>query len=110
MNKVCISPEAAQDLAQIKAYISKELKNPGAADRIIRSVLAELRTLGRYPEQGPSIDALTGFQTELRMLLCRKHIAIYKIEDGAVYVARVIDARQDYLRVLFGDDYLETEI
>ena len=71
--------------------------------------MKDLRELGRYPEQGPSIEALTGFQTELRMLLCGKHIALYKIENEAVFVARVIDARQDYLRVLFGEDCGESE-
>ena len=106
MNKVLISPEAARDLSQIKQYISTELKNRSAANRIVGSILKDLRALGRYPEQGPSIEALTGFQTELRMLLCGKHIALYKIEDNSIFVARILDARQDYLRVLFGDDYL----
>ena len=106
MNKVFISPEAARDLSQIKQYISIELKNRGAANRIVGTILKELRALERYPLQGPSIEALTGFQTDLRLLLCGKHIALYKIENETVFVARIIDARQDYLRVLFGEDYL----
>lgn len=105
MSKVFISPEAARDLSQIKQYISTELNNRSAANRIVGSILKDLRSLGRYPELGPSIEALTGFQTELRMLLCGKHIALYKTDNEAVFVARVLDARQDYLRVLVGDDY-----
>ena len=41
------------------------------------------------------------------MLLCGKHVALYKLENETVFVARVLDARQDYLRVIFGDDYWE---
>ena len=67
MNKVFISPEAAKDLSQIKQYISTELKNRGAAIRIVGAIIKELRALERYPLQGPSIEALTGFQTDLRM-------------------------------------------
>ena len=107
MNKVFLSPEVSRDLSQIKQYISTELKNRSAANRIVGSILKDLRELGRYPEQGPSIEALTGFQTELRMLLCGKHIALYRIENETVFVARIIDARQDFLRVLFGEDYLD---
>ncbi len=106
MNKVFISPEAVRDLSQIKQYISTELKNRSAAGRIVGSILKDLRALWRYPEQGPSIEALTGFQTELRMLLCGKHIALYRIDNETVFAARILDARQDYLRVLFGDDNL----
>ena len=107
MNKVLLSPEAARDLSQLRRYISTELKNRSAADRIVGSILQQLRALGRFPEQGPSVEALTGFPTELRMLLCGKHIALYKIENETVFVARILDARLDYLRVLFGEDYLD---
>ena len=107
MNKVFLSPEAARDISQIKRYISTELKNRNAASRIVGSIVNQLRTLERFPEQGPSIEALTGFQTDLRMLVCGKHIALYGIDNETVFVARVLVARQDYLRVLFGDDHGE---
>lgn len=105
MNKLFLSPEAARDILQIKQYISTELKNRGAANKIVGAILKELRTLEQYPMQGPSIEALTGFQTDLRMLVSGKHIALYRVEGKTVFVSRVLDARQDYLRVLFGDDY-----
>ena len=81
MNKIFLSPEAVRDLTPLKQYISFELKNRSAANRII------------------------GFQTDLRMLVSGKHIALYRVEGKTVFVSRVLDARQDYLRVLFGDDY-----
>ena len=43
MSKVFLSPEAAGDLAQIKQYITLELKNPAAAGRIVAAILKELR-------------------------------------------------------------------
>lgn len=110
MNKVFISPEAAGDLARISRYISTELKNRNAANRIVGSILKQLRAPERCPELGPSVEALTGFQTELRSLSYGKHIALYKIEGETVFVARVLDARQDYLRVLFGGEYLDVDV
>lgn len=107
MSKVFLSPEASRDLAQIKQYIALELKNPAAAGRIVAAILKELRTLERFPAQGPSVEALTGFPSELRLLLCGKHIALYKVENDTVFVARIIDPRQDYLRLLFGE-YMDT--
>jgi Plasmid stabilization system protein len=107
MNKICISPEAARDLEEIKRYISKELKNPDAAKRTVQTITKELRTLSRFPEAGPSIEALTGYSTDLRYFVCGKRIALYRYDKDAVYVARILDPRQDYLRVLFGDDFWE---
>ena len=107
MNKVLFSPEAAKDLAEIKQYISKELKNPAAAKKTVQTITKELRTLTRFPEAGPSVEALTGYPTNIHFFICGKHIALYRIEDKTIYVARVVDPRQDYLRILFGDDYWE---
>ena len=107
MHKVHLSPEAAKDLEEIKQYIARELKNPEAAKRTVRTITGDLRTLERFPEAGPSIEALTGYSTELRYFVCGKRLALYKIEDGTVYVARIVDPKQDYLRVLFGDNFWE---
>ena len=85
MYKIHISPEAARDLTEIKRYIAAELKNPEAAKRTVRAITSDLRTLERFPEAGPSIEALTGYATELRYYVCGKHLALYKVESDAVF-------------------------
>lgn len=107
MNNILISPEASRDLSQIKHFISKELKKTDSARKTVDVTLKEIKFLQKFPKQGPSVQTLTSFSTDLKILLCGNHIAIYKIENGTVYVSRIVDARQDYLRVLFGDDYWE---
>ena len=107
MTKLLLSPQAAGDLAEIKRYIAKELKNPAAAKKTVQTITRELRTLMRFPQAGPSVEALTGFPTEICFFLCGKHIALYRIEEKTVLIARILDPRQDYLRVLFGDDFWE---
>ena len=104
MNKLVISPEAARDLEKIKQYIIYELKNPSAARRIVRGITKDLRILERYAEAGPSVAALTGYSSDLRILVCGNYIAVYKVEGSSALVARVINARQDYIAVLFGDN------
>ena len=104
MNELKISPEAARDLAEIKRYIAVELKNRSAADRVVRSILKSLRILTEYAEAGMALEAKTGYPSDLRMLSCEKHIVFYRVEGGTVYVARVINGRQDYMRILFGED------
>ena len=94
-------------MSEIRRYISKELKNPGSARKTVNEILKNIKSLIRFPEQGPSVEALTGFRTDLRILLCDKYIALYKIENGAVMISRIVDARQDYLRILFGENYLD---
>jgi len=104
MNDLKISPEAVRDLAEIKRYITVDLKNGTAADRVVRRILTSQQILTEYAEAGRTLASKTGSPSELRMLSCEKHIAFYRVEGRTVYVARIINGRQDYLRILFGED------
>lgn len=102
MNKLRITPAAASDLAEIKAYISLELHNPQAAQRIVKSITHDLRHLQQHPYLGFSVSAKIGRETDLRALFSGNYFLFYRVETEAVQVARILDGRQDYLRVLFG--------
>ena len=70
----------------------------------MRGITKDLRILEHYAEAGPSVAALTGYSSDLRILVCGNYLAVYKVEGSAVLVARVIHARQDYITVLFGEN------
>ena len=90
-------------MTEIRRYISGELGNPSAAQRIVGSITENLRLMERHTPAGPSVEALTGYPSDLRILACGKYIAIYRAEGSVVSVARVVNVRQDYIRILFGD-------
>jgi len=110
--KLNYTPEAISDIQEIKRYIKNTLHNPTAARRISKAILAACSSLKAFPKTGISIESITGFETDLRMLTCENWIAVYHIENesGIVSVARIIDARQDYMRILFGGIDFESTI
>ena len=99
------TPQAIRDLQEIQTYIADILHNPTAARRITKEILDAWAALKRFPELGSSIHEETGFETDLRMLVCGKQIALYRIDTNCdtVSVARIVHARQDYIRILFGN-------
>ena len=121
--KLRYTPEAISDLQSIKQYIKSTLRNPTAATRITKMILDNCASLKSFPESGSSISALTGYETDIRMLICENYIVDYKnnavyhfqytfyftaevsvarsIDDDMVSVARIIHAKQDYMRILF---------
>ena len=76
-----------------------------AAKRIVSAISKRLRILETYPEAGPSVAALTGEDTDIRLLSCDKHIAMYRISGSTIHVARIVNARQDYMRLILGIEY-----
>ena len=99
------TPEAIADIKAIKRYIGHTLRNPTAAARISKAILDTCSSLKSFPKMGVSIEGKTGFETDLRMLPCENWIAVYRVEPDSdmVSIARIIDGRQDYMRILFGD-------
>ena len=98
------TPEAIRDLQELRRYISKTLSNPKAAARISKGILDSCARLKQHPQLGMSLEAKIGISTDLRYLICEKHIAFYRIDGDVISVARIIYGRQDYLRILFGNE------
>lgn len=96
------SPQAIGDLQKLQRYIAEILQNPTAAKRTVRRILAECARLKEFPEMGCSIQEKTGHATDLRMLICGNCLAVYRIQEETISVIRVLNARQDYIRILFG--------
>ncbi len=103
--KLKYTPEAISDIREIQHYIKDAFRNPTAAKRISKMILATCSSLKTFPESGISVESKTGFKTDLRMLICENWIAFYRIEGGSnmVSVSRIIDGRQDYMRILFSE-------
>ena len=95
------TPEAIRDLQELRRYISKTLSNPKAAHRISTGILDSCAQLKQHPQLGMTLEAKIGTPTDLHYLICEKHIAFYRIDGDIISVTRILDSRQDYLRILF---------
>lgn len=104
MNKIRLTPEAANDLREIKQYISAELKNPTAAVRVVERITKSIRVLQNFPAAGVSLESKTGYSTDYRMLVSEKYLVFYRVNGDIVSIIRVLNGRQDYLRILFGTE------
>ena len=101
MIKVAVSKEARKDLVNIRRYISEELENPQAAERIIHELRSAIEGLQLFPRRGRSLDALISVHTEYRYLPCENYCIFYLEDEKNVVVVRILHQRQDYLRALF---------
>ena len=99
--KLEFAPEALQDLAETKKYISKVLKNRPAAGRITNMIFRHCRLLKTHTDLGMSVEAKTGYPSDLRYVVCEHWLAFYRVQADAVQIVRILDGRTDYIRQLF---------
>ena len=55
-----------------------------------------------FPYMGIELVKTTGVLTDYRSLFCRHNYIFYRIEKDDVLIIRILNEKQDYMRILFG--------
>ena len=102
MYKLEYLPVARQDMIEIVRYISKDLNNPTAANRLAVALVEAADTIPKFPYANPSYTPIRPLKHEYRKLLVQNYLMFYWVDEAAklVTVARVIYAKRDYGRLL----------
>jgi len=103
MAKINVSPEAKNDLHDIKEYITVEFDNTTAAVNMVSKITKAIRTLIDFPDRGAPLSSKVDIPNTYRFLVCGSYLVFYKHEGGTVDIIRVLYGRRDYMKILFGD-------
>ena len=97
------SPAAVDDLNAAADYIESELASPMAAKRLVDSVIEKAQLFADVPGAGTVLRTLSGIDTGYRYMLSGNWMVFLKCVDGRALVVRVLYAKSDYMRALFGE-------
>ena len=102
MYKLEYLPVARKDMLEIVGYISGELKNPDAADRLAVKLDDAAESVLTFPYANPACQPIRPLKHECRNILVQNYLMFYWVDEEKklVTVARVIYAKRDYGRLL----------
>ena len=103
MNNLHLSEEAQNDLLEIKAYIEEDLLNPSAALATVSRITKSLRILQNHAQAGALLSSSADIESDYRFIVSGNYISFYRAYGREVYIDRILYARRDYMRILFGD-------
>lgn len=90
---------ARQDIDAIVGYISSELRNPIAANNLLRKLFKRVSVLKQFPEISSRIK-INNTLTQSRYLVIDNYLLLYVIKENTVYITRIVYGQSDYLRLL----------
>ena len=95
-------PIARQDLVGIVRYISRELANPAAAERLAGELTAAAEGLRQFPYAHPAVAPIRPLAHEYRRLRVKNYLLFYWVDEESrmVTVVRVLYARRDFEKLL----------
>ena len=103
MNNLGLSPEAQDDLSEIKAYIAEDLENPQAALSTVTKITKTIRMLQEHALIGAPLSATADVNCDYRYLVSGSYMVFYRVQGSNVYVDRILYGRSDYMSALFKD-------
>ena len=103
MFNIEVSPQASEDLLEIKGYIENELQNPIAAYNTVEKIVETYEDLANCPEIGIPVERYFSFPSDYKFVLANNYSIFYRIEKDIVKVIRIMYSRRDFVRILFGE-------
>lgn len=102
MYKLEYLPAALHDMVDIIRYISVELKNPDAADKLASEFVSSSDSLIEFPYKNPVYYPIRPLKKEYRKLLVKNYIMFYYVDEmnKTITISRVIYAKRDYGKIL----------
>ena len=96
------TPRARNDLVNIKESVIEKFDDENLAIEVLKKITKTVRHLIVFPYLGQEVSEITGIYTEYRCLFCEKNYVFYRVEADRICVIRVLNEKQDYMRILFG--------
>ena len=100
--KIIITPDAEEDLLELRNYIADVLLARDTARNYIRTIRKEIGTLSEMPAKYKPVDDEPWHSRGIRRIMANNFFVYYRIDEDRklVYILNVIYARRDQLRML----------
>lgn len=99
MYKLDISPKAVQDITNISSYISVQLHNPTAANKLIEQIHHSINLITEMPYMYPLCTLPKPTKYNYRKAVVKNYIIVYSVREQPekrVVISRIVYAKTNY--------------
>lgn len=102
MYNLAYLPVALKDMVDIVRYISEELHNPTAAERLSAKLISTGESIAIFPYSHPAYNPIRPLKHEYRKMPVQNYLIFYWVDEEkkSVTVARVIYQKRNYKAML----------
>ena len=99
-HRVEILPSAWEDLKKIEDYYILQF-DVQTALKVSDHILDTIERLEQFPDSGSVTPDDWLNEQGYRMVICKKHIVIYRVIHETVYVYHIADTQTDYTKLFY---------
>ena len=98
--KIEILPSAWEDLKKIEDYYLIQF-NLQTAIKVSDHILDTMERLKDFPDSGSQTPDSWLNEQGYRMVICNKHVAIYRQIQDSIYIYHIADTQSEYTKLLY---------
>jgi addiction module RelE/StbE family toxin len=102
--KINYISDAQKDLDDIFDFITQNYFSETIARATVQKIVCGVKNLSEMPHLGISQDKKLGRKLNrnvgIRMLILERYLVFYFVKEEQIFIMRVLDAKQDYMRFL----------
>lgn len=95
-----ILPSAWEDLKKIEDYYRIQF-NSETAIKVSNNILDTIERLENFPDSGSLTPDTWLNEQGYRMIICKKHIGIYRKIKNDVYIYHIADTQTEYTKLFY---------
>lgn len=99
--KIRYSPAAQKDMDDVWNGVLEASASYDIADKYVEEFTDKIAAKRNFPESGTPLY-YRGLFTGFYLVNFKAYKAFYRINDGYIEVTRVLPAKMEYMRILFG--------
>ena len=98
--KIEILPSAWEDLKKIEDYYFIQF-DVHTAINVSNNILNTIERLEEFPDSGSMTPDAWLNEQGYRMVICKKHVAIYRQIKNSIYIYHIADTRTEYTKLFY---------
>lgn len=98
--RVEILPSAWEDLKKIEDYYTLQF-DVWTALKVSDHILDTIERLEQFPDSGSTTPDDWLNEQGYRMIICKKHVVIYRVIHETAYVYHIADTQTEYTKLLY---------
>ena len=98
--RVEILPTAWEDLKAIEDWYLMNF-DADTALKVVESILNSIERLEEFPDSGSMTPDTWLNERGYRMVICERHVSIYRQIEDIIYIYHIADTRTEYIRLFY---------
>lgn len=100
MYNVNILPSAWENLKSIEDYYAIQF-DADTAIKVVNNILDAIERLEAFPDFGSLTPDPWLNEQGYRMVICKKHVAIYRVIGEEIYIYHIADTQTEYHKLFY---------